>query len=260
MRGAVAATLVFVAVGWGTIPLQVGIEQHRLQLKFGGMPVTRQMRDVLGQGLVVAVLAGFRGLAADFVWIWSHTDWEQKRWFQQYNKMQVATLLQPRSVLFWDVGAWHMAWNIGYAERTDPSNATVAQGIKREMLWHQRAEQFLLRGIQNLPNRYELYFKLGWLYEQKFQDPCRAAEQYGLAARFADAPRYVARMHCRRLASCGRLTEAYQCWKRLWQQQTATPGERQIVERELRRLENEMDIPDSERIFPVRITQPEPSR
>lgn len=249
MRGILLAALVWLLAAWGTVPLQERIERQRWQLKFGGATVTRQMRDVLGQGMVIAVLAGFRGVVADFVWIASHADWEQRRWFQQYNKMQMATLLQPRSVLFWDVGAWHMAWNIGYAERTDPANRTLAEGIKREMLWHQRAEQFLRRGIQNVPNRYELYFKLGWLYEQKFLDPCRAAEQYGLAARFPNAPPYVARMHCRKLAACGRLPEAYACWRALWQQQAGSPDARRLLEREIRRLENEMDIPDSERIF-----------
>jgi hypothetical protein len=175
--------------------------------------------------------------------------------------MQTAAILQPQSVLFWDVGAWHMAWNIGYAERIDTNNYTVAQGMKREMLWHERARQFLLRGIQNIPHRYELYFKLGWLYDQKFKDPCLAAEQYGLAARFADAPAYIARMHCRSLAECGKLRDAYQCWKNLWfQDHKTTPQRWNIVEREIRRLENEMDIPDSQRIFPRQSPAPEPPR
>jgi len=200
-------------------------------------------------------------VAADFVWIWSHSDWEQKRWFQQYNKMQVATMLQPRSVLFWDVGSWHMAWNIGYAERVDTNNYTLAQGMKRELVWHERGRQFLVRGIQNVPNRYELYFKLGWLYDQKFKDPCLAAEQYAIAAGFSNAPTFIARMHCRKLAECGKYAEAYDCWKRIWfQDHKKVPHLWGVVEREIRRIENEMDIPDAQRIFPQQSPKPEPSR
>jgi len=261
MRSILIAILLLIAPSWGTLPLQQRIEHERLRLKFGGAPVTRQMRDVMGQGLAIGLLAGFRGIVADFLWIQSHSHWERKEWLQQYNEMQVVTTLQPQSVLFWDVGAWHMAWNIGYAERIDTNDYTLAQGMKREMVWHERARQFLLRGIQNLPNRYDLYFKLGWLYDQKFKDPCLAAEQYGLAAQFADAPAYVSRMHCRKLAECGKLGDAYQCWKRIWFQDHKTvPQSWGIVEREIRQIENEMDIPDSQRIFPRQLLKPEPTR
>ena len=30
-----------------------------------------------------------------------------------------ATTLQPRSVLFWDMAAWHMAWNASAAGSSD---------------------------------------------------------------------------------------------------------------------------------------------
>ena len=165
-------------------------------------------------------------------------------------------MLQPQSVLFWDSGAWHMAWNIGYAERVDTNNYTLAQGIKREQVWHERARQFLLRGIENIPNRYELYFKLGWLYDQKFKDPCLAAEEYGKAAAFSNAPTYIARSYARKLAECGKLTEAYECWKRIWFQDHKTvPHLWNVVEREIRQIEEELNIPDKQRIFHKQISQ-----
>jgi hypothetical protein len=261
MRPILIAILLLLLSAWGTLPLQRQIERERLRLKFGGAQVTRQMRDIIGQGMAIGLLAGFRGIVADFLWIQSHGHWEKKEWLQQYNQMQVVTTLQPQSVLFWDAGAWHMAWNIGYAERIDTNNYTLAQGIKRERVWHERGRQFLLRGLQNLPNRYELYFKLGWLYDQKFKDPCLAAEQYGLAARFADAPTYVSRMHCRKLAECGKLAESYQCWKALWfQDHQKVPQIWSIVEREIRQIEKELNIPDTQRIFPRQSPKPEPPR
>lgn len=261
MRALLLAMLCMLLAAWGTFPLQQRIERERLKLKFGSAHVTRQMRDVIGQGMAIGLLAGFRGIVADFLWIQSHAHWEKKQWLQQYNKMQMVTTLQPQSVLFWDAGAWHMAWNIGYAERTDTNNYTEAQGIKRELVWHERAREFLLRGIQNIPNRYDLYFKLGWLYDQKFKDPCMAAEQYGIAASFPDVPTYVVRMHCRKLAECGKLTEAYECWKRIWfQDHTKVAHLWGIVERELRQIENEMNVPNAQRVFPKQSQRTDLSR
>ncbi len=251
MRAILMAILMLVLPVWWTLSLQQRIEGERLQLKYGGAHVTREMRDVIGQGMAIGLLAGFRGVVADFLWIQSHSHWEKKEWLQQYSDMQVVTTLQPQSVLFWDSGSWHMAWNIGYAERVDTNNYTLAQGIKREMVWHERARQFLLRGIENVPNRYELYFKLGWLYDQKFKDPCLAAEQYGIAERFPDVPAYVVRMHCRKLAECGKVAESYECWKSIWfQDHNKVPHIWSIVEREIRKLENDMNIPEPQRVFP----------
>jgi hypothetical protein len=261
VRAILTAILVLLLAAGGTLSLQERIQGQRLQLKYGGAHVTRAMRDVIGQGMAIGLLAGFRSVIADFLWIRGHVHWEKKEWLQQYNNMQVVTMLQPQSILFWDSGAWHMAWNIGYAERTDTNNDTIAQGIKRERIWHERARQFLMRGIENIPNRWDLYFKLGWLYDQKFKDPTLAAEQYGLAARFSDAPTYVARMHCRKLAECGKLSESYECWKSIWfQDHGKVPHLWNIVEREIRHLENEMNILDSQRVFPQQPRKPEPPR
>jgi hypothetical protein len=251
MRAILIAILLLLLPAWGTLSLQRQIGQERLRLKFGGAHVTREMRDVIGQGMAIGLLAGFRGIVADFVWIQGHLHWEKKEWLQQYICLDAVTKLQPQSVLFWDAGAWHMAWNIGYAERVDTNNYTLAQGIKREQVWHERGREFLLRGIQNLPNRWELYFKLGWLYDQKYKDPNLAAEQYAIAARFPDAPSYVSRMHCRKLAESGKLAESYQCWKTLWfQDHQKVPQIWSIVEREIRHVENELNIPAAQRIFP----------
>ena len=101
--------------------------------------------------MAIALLAGFRGVVADFVWIQSHGYWEKKEWLRQYRDMEVVAMLQPLSTLFWDTGAWHMAWNIGYAVSVDPSNRTAAEGIKRQREWWDKARDFLQQGIENVP-------------------------------------------------------------------------------------------------------------
>jgi hypothetical protein len=207
---------------------------------------------VIGQGLAIGLLAGFRGVAADFLWIQAHTCRERRDWLRQYRNMELATTLQPRSGMFWETGAWHMAWNIGYAVGVDPAHRTQAEALKQQQLWHERARQFLLRGIENIPNRYDLYFALGWLYQNKFHDDCRATDAYSRAAACPDAPPYVARLHAYALAKCGMLGEAYEYWRSVWQQDHATAQQPwEVVAREIKLLEEQLNIPGEKRIFPA---------
>jgi hypothetical protein len=236
-------------------PLEASIHRERAALKYGGAGVTPAMRDRLGQGAAIALLAGFRGVVADFLWIQNHGFWEERQWIRMYRNMQVVTLLQPQAVTFWDLSSWHMAWNIAYAVRTDPANHTEAEGIRREREWQEKARDFLLEGIRNVPQRYDLYFALGWLYARKFKDPCAACEYYKIAAAMPDAPNFVDRMYAHALEHCGRLPEAYAYWKFLWQQRHVRhyPDHVDItgyVEREVRRLEGQLRIPPPDRVFP----------
>jgi hypothetical protein len=196
------------------------------------------------------------------LWIHSQSFWEKKEWLRQYRDMVVVVTLQPQSVLFWDLGQWHMAWNIGYGARSDQKNRTQAEGIKREREWHEKAREFLERGIENIPNRYDLYFYMGWLYYEKLSrdcdEPpcqeavCKSAEYFGKASQFADAPQFVPRVYARALEKCGNVRAAYEEWKHLWFLDHAkTEQAWAIIEREIRRLEEQLQIPNGQRVFPV---------
>src|ERR1043166_7869558 len=129
MRTKFIAALVIVVPSLLMLPLQNNISAERVSRRYGGARVNRKLRDVLGQKAAIALLAGFRGIVADFMWIRAHGYWEKKQWLQQFRDMEVVTTLQPQSVLFWDEGAWHMAWNIGYAVSVDPATRTKAEGV-----------------------------------------------------------------------------------------------------------------------------------
>ena len=232
-------------------PLERAIDAQRVRRRYGGARVTLEMRDRLGQGMAIGLLAGFRGVVADFLWIQNQGFWENKEWLRMYRNMELVTTLQPQSVLFWDSAQWHMAWNIGYAVRTDPANRTQAEGLKREREWQEKARDLLARGIENIPNRYELYFSMGWLYAQKLKDDCEAAEYYQHAAQFTDAPSYVGRFYARALEHCGRVPEAYEYWKHLWFQEHNKPYQLEgVLEREIKGLEDQLNIPNDQRVFP----------
>ena len=257
MRRKLIAVLVILVPVWLMLPLSSHIRTERLTLKYGGANVNRKLRLDLGQGMAIALLAGFRGVVADFIWIQSHGYWEKKEWLRQYRDMQVVTTLQPQSTLFWDTGAWHMAWNIGYAVSVDTNVYTQAQGLQRQREWWERAEDFLKQGIENVPNRYDLYFSLAWLYEQKFKDHCLAEQYFAKAAEFHESPSYVARMHARAQEKCGDIKGAYGYWVNLWaQDHTKVDQQWSIVEREIRRLEDELNLSSDRRVFPKKLEPP----
>jgi hypothetical protein len=261
MRTKLLVTIVLFGTGLILLPMENAVRAQRLRMKYGGSRVTFELREAIGQNLAIALLAGMRGVVADFVWLNSHTFWEKKEWLRQYRDMEVAVTLQPQSVLFWDLGQWHIAWNIGYGSLSDPKNRTQAEGIKREHGWHQKAREFLERGIENIPNKYDLYFAMGWLYYEKLSKDCdeppcrdalcRAAEYFGKAAAFREAPQFVSRVYARALEKCGNPRVAYEEWKHLWSLNHSTTEQAwSIVEREIRRLENELQIPNAQRLFP----------
>ncbi|MEI6084860.1 MAG: hypothetical protein WCS70_11220 [Verrucomicrobiota bacterium] len=265
VRARLYAALLIAVPAWALLPLQHQIESERRQLQYGGSPVTREIRDQIGQGLAIALLAGFRGVAADFIWIRGHDFWEKRQWFKQAECIENTAKLQPRSTFFWDSGAWHMAWNIAYAERIGTNDSTVAQALTRERYWHQRGRAFLERGVQNIPNRFDLYFKLGWLHEQKLRRDCggypacekaeyaKAAELFDKASEYPNAPVYIARDVARCLEKSGDLRAAYDYWcNKIWRADRRIRNnlDRAIVEREIRRLEDRLDIPTSSRLFP----------
>ncbi len=253
--------IILFGIGFALLPLENSLRTERLQMRYGGARVSFQLREAIGQNLAIALLAGMRGIVADFLWIQGHDFWEKKEWLRQYRNIEEVVTLQPQSIMFWDLGQWHMAWNIGYGSFSDPKNRTKAEAIKREREWHEKAREFLTRGIENIPNRYELYFTMGWLYFEKLSKDCdsppctdafcKSAEYLGKASSFPDAPQFVPRLYARALEKCGDLTAAYEEWKYLWSLDRSTTEQAwSIIEREIRRLEDTLHIPNQQRVFP----------
>jgi len=238
------------------VPVGQQIQAQRTALKYGGARVTLAMRDQVGQGMAIGLLAGFRGVVADFLWINNQGYWERKEWIRMYRNMELVTTLQPQAVTFWDTAQWHMAWNIAHAVSSDPANRTKAEGLKRKREWEEKAREFLADGIQNVPNRYELYFAMGWLHWWKLKDPCQARIYFEKAAQFPEAPTYCTRMFVRGVEMCGDREGAYRLWRELWRDGNPEKSRdginiKNIIERELKRLENDLKLPDEQRIFPV---------
>lgn len=189
--------------------------QHR-QLQFADV-VNLDLREKIGQLGFVAALSGFRAMVADFLFIEAHVAWERTEWGRVLFWFRQVTTLQPHVPLFWDMAAWHMAWNASAAAMNDPSQPRLPLRVKAQREYFALGKDFLERGIKNNPDKPQLYEALARLYREKLNDPARASEYYAKAATLPGAPSYDKRFSAYELSYCqGREREAYERLRALY--------------------------------------------
>jgi hypothetical protein len=251
IRGVIILALLLV-FGALRLPIEGALtEQHR-SAYFHEARLGLDLREQIGQLGFLAALSGFRSLVADVAFIQAHVAWERTEWGRLLLLCREATTLQPRLILFWDMAAWHMAWNASVAALHDPAlpNDVVRRKAQREYL--ALGKDFLERGIKNNPDRPQLYESLARLYKEKLNNHAAAAEYYARAAALPGAPEYDKRFAAYELSFApGHEEEAYQALRHLYQQ--GAHERLPTLLKRLKFLEEKLDIPLSRRI-------PEPVR
>jgi tetratricopeptide (TPR) repeat protein len=243
------AVLAFALLAFGAVKLPMERElaavHHRL--RFHTVELNLSLREQIGQLAFIAALSGFRSLVADVLFIQAHVAWEETAWGRVLLLFRQVTTLQPRSILFWDMAAWHMAWNASVAALHNPAQPRLALRIKAAREYYALGKDFLERGIQNNPERPQLYESLARLYKEKYKDHAHAAEYFAKAAALPGAPSYDKRFAAYELSYCpGREREAYTELRRLYDM-----GEQERLPTLIRRLkvlEDKLDIPQDQRI------------
>jgi hypothetical protein len=233
--------------GAAKLPAEHAISAAHRSQHFRAIDFDLGLREQIGQLGFVAALSGFRSLIADVLFIQAHLAWERTEWGRVLLLFRQITTLQPRGILFWDMAAWHMAWNAGTAALNDSTQPRLALRIKAQREYFQLGKDFLERGIRNNPERPQLYEALARLYRDKYNDHEHAAEFFGKAAALPDAPSYAKRFAAYEISRCeGREREAYD---RLHALYVASENERlpTLLSR-LRHLEIKLDIPLDQRI------------
>src|SRR6185312_1133306 len=90
------------------------------------------LREQIGQLGFIAALSGFRSLVADFLFIQAHVAWERTEWGRVLLLFRQVTALQPHAILFWDMAAWHMAWNASAAAYNDQTQPRATLRIRAQ--------------------------------------------------------------------------------------------------------------------------------
>ena len=246
---ALAALLLF---GAAKLPLERALSAHRGEDHAAVLRLGLDLREQVGQLGALAALSGFRSVIADFLFIQAHVAWERTEWSRVLLLFRQVTTLQPRSVLFWDMAAWHMAWNASAAALNNPDQPRLALRVKAQREYFELGRDFLERGIRHNPERPQLYEALARLYREKYKDHAQAAKYFELAASKPGAPSYARRFAAYELSHVeGQEQPAYDRLLSLYRE-----GEKErlptLISR-LKFLEEKLNIPPDQRIpDPVR--------
>lgn len=168
-------------------------------------------REGLWQNLVLMpgeiinefVLSGFSGLAADMLWIEADEYWHKGEWQRAFPLYRTVTWLQPNFIDAWSIGGWHLAYNM-YAYTKDPE-------MKKYFL--EAGINFLKEGILANPNKYQLYFELGWTYFHKAEDYDSAIRYFRRAVKF-EHPHYIDRLIAHAYRKKGDIAAEFREWQR----------------------------------------------
>ena len=247
MMRTAAVILSLLLFGAIRLPMEHALTETHRELHFRAVDFNLDLREQLGQVGFVAALSGFRSLVADALFIQAHVAWERTEWGRVLLLFRQVTTLQPRALLFWDMAAWHMAWNASTAAMNDPAQPRLALRVKAAREYFQLGKDFLERGIKNNPERPELYEALARLYRDKYEDHEHASEYFAKASTLPGAHSYARRFAAYELAQCpGREREAYDQLHMLYDS-----GEQERLPtllRRLKELEIKLNIPPDQRI------------
>jgi tetratricopeptide (TPR) repeat protein len=247
MIRALLVLVTLIALGALKLPIERDIAVLHRQEHFQGVEFNLRLREKIGQLGFIAALSGFRSIVADALFIQAHVAWERTEWGRVLLLFQHVTTLQPRAILFWDMAAWHMAWNASVAAMNDRTQPRLALRVKAQREYFALGKDFLERGIGNNPERPELYEALARLYKEKYKDHERASEFFGKAAALPGARTYDRRFAAYELSySEGREREAYTLLRQLYDE-----GKKERLPTLISRikfLENKLGIPQDQRI------------
>jgi hypothetical protein len=247
MSRRILALVLLAAFGAAKMPFESALDAAQRKANLRLTAIDLSLRERLSQMSFIAALSGFRSPLAAFLWIEAYNAWERTEWGRMAGLFDTVTTLQPRSKTYWDMAAWHMAWNASIAALNDPKQPSEALRIRNQRQYFKVGKEYLERGIQNNPDSYFLYAALGNLLQQKMEDHCGAAEAFLKASQFPDAPPFISRVAGYEMSKCpGREQEAYDLLKKLYDK--GEEHRKPTLITTLKELEKKLEVPPAQRI------------
>lgn len=245
---------VLLLVIWGGFKVRWESVLFQESEQYGGVSLSLKVSEQVGQGTVIAVLSGFRSVVADWLWLKVNYFFEERQWPQMQETMNLVCGLQPRSPDFWEMSAWHLAWNVSHAVRYEVQEPSLARRIKAQNYYIKAGRAVLDRGLEYIPDRYDLWVARGLLRAEKQKDYAGAAEDFLKATTFPDTPIYVFRQVAYNLERAEKWSEAYAFWCKVWLKFPDKIHTSEMrwdrVQARIQRLEERLTIPKTQRLFP----------
>lgn len=162
-KRAVIVGLAVLGMGVARLPFERGLSEELVAE--GLMPPQLEVgtSERIGQTFSAVTLGGLRTLVATILNLRAFGFFTEQKWADVEETFDLIVDLAPRTAYYWDTGAWHQAYNAAsyylYESELPP--------LRRELNWRaavKRGEDFLERGIRNMPDQPRLRRALGLLY------------------------------------------------------------------------------------------------
>ncbi len=247
MKRALSLVLALLVFGAARIPAEHALFRARAAQQLSAGPVDVQFGEQIAQLGAMAMLSGMRSILGDLFFIQAHVAWERTDWARLLLLFRQATMLQPHAVLFWDLGAWHLAWNASTAALNDRAEPSAERRLEHAREYIELGRSFLARGIENNPREPKLYEAMARLYRDKLGDHLRASQFFEKASELPGAPAYSERFAAYELSYAdGHEQDAYVRLRHLYDR-----GEQErlpTLMKRLKYLEEQLKIPTADRI------------
>ncbi len=218
-RNLIVVLISLFLAGWIKSPWESRAQRSFEQQGILWRPLEVGVKERIGQTCAVVSLGGLRTVVATFLNLAAYGSFEMRDWVKLTDRFELIVALQPNTAYYWDVGAWHMAYNAAMdcKEREDWPAARQEASHRAYVL---KGRGFLERGVRNNPQNWTLLSSLGRFYGTpgKYPDYARSAEAYERAWKTGMARNFEARAWLYSLARVeGREREALALARQLFE-------------------------------------------
>lgn len=129
-----------------------------------------ETRDALSQQLAFFTLGGMRSLAAEVLSLDATDAWSKRDWPRALRRWESVTTLAPRRVNYWISAAHDMTNNAAGDVACDRKKTRLERILEsREYIAH--GERFLLNGVANNPDSWQMHIGLAEQYGNMYRHP-----------------------------------------------------------------------------------------
>ena len=147
--------LALIVTGLLKLPLEQGFAANLRERRLIPPPIDLKTRQALGQTSYAIALGGLRPLVATMRNLKAHVYFEHQEWGKLEGTYKTITTLQPHTRYYWDVAAWHLAYN-AYADYGDKPDIPDARRRHLQKEYLTRGIRFIEDGIDNNPDDWRL--------------------------------------------------------------------------------------------------------
>ena len=196
-------------IGWAVAPLDRSIAERLGQNT--EVETLRNLDSQFGQGLSVAILGGYRSVAANLVWLSMNQNWEQRDLAETLGKLVFVTSIDPRPELFWLNGSRIIAndmptWVIGIDNTDLHIESAEVRAISSQ--YANRALGFLEGSRVYHEQNPLIYIEEAMILWRKANDLEGAVGRFEQAIRAESPPFYVYRVYGELLVKLDRKEKA----------------------------------------------------